>query len=188
MRLICPTCSAIASLEAWVDLDASAREVLVRVAALPDGMPRRVVRYLGLFRKPGSNKALMWPKSARLLEELEALVTAPEVSWKSQRVVPNGVKFWLDALDQVLERDRLGLLERPLANHNYLRATAHGLAEKAFEAGHRTKETTAARRQPQAPAAAKKAAEAGGPVSFEQAANRCRGVLDRLKEGGNEER
>lgn len=78
-----------------------------------------------------------------MVSELTALVSEPETQWKGQRVVPNHSKYWSQAMQMVLDRDAAGKLERPLDGHNYLRAIAYEIAEKAWHAGNVKKEEQA---------------------------------------------
>lgn len=66
MRLRCPVCHAEAALEAWVE-DAAARELFGLLAALPAGLARALVAYLGLWRP--AKRALAWDRALRVARE-----------------------------------------------------------------------------------------------------------------------
>jgi hypothetical protein len=129
MRLICPSCGATHSAEAW-DNDAQARAVVEIVAALPREVARWSLHYLALFRPQG--RALSWTRARRLLEALRALVEASEMVWAQEAPRPNDPRAWAAAMEQLCAHPPRTL---PLANHNYLRRMAYSLAGRAA-AGH----------------------------------------------------
>ncbi len=51
MKLICPSCAAVASAESWVN-DANCRETMLVISRLPSPLPKAILGYLSLFR-PG---------------------------------------------------------------------------------------------------------------------------------------
>lgn len=147
MNATCPHCGTHGSLETFL-ADADAKAAVVAVSALPGDLPRLVWSYLGLFRKPGSSRVLTWQRVGRVVTELAALVAEPETQWKSGRVVPNAPRFWAEAIQTVLDKDAIGKLERPLDGHNYLRAVAYDIAEKAWHQGNVAREDSARHRPP----------------------------------------
>ena len=62
MRLICPSCGAIASAEAWQN-DSHCRYFYEALVQLPPPVLSRTLPYLGLFRQGG--KALPWRNRPR---------------------------------------------------------------------------------------------------------------------------
>jgi hypothetical protein len=150
MKATCPHCGTYGPLEIFLTAD-DAKSVQLAVAALPGELPRLTWSYLGLFRKPGSSRVLTWERAGRIVAELDALVTEPETQWKGGRVVQNRPEFWTQAIKLVLDRDAQGKLERPLDGHNYLRAVAYELAEKAWHQGNVRRETDARQRTQEAP-------------------------------------
>ena len=145
MKTTCPHCGTYGPAELFMT-DDDAKTVVITVAKLPDAMHRIIWTYLGLFRKPGANRVLTWSRVERIVGELSALMNDPETQWKGQRVVPNSPQFWVDAMRSVIDRDAHGKLERPLDGHNYLRAIAYELAEKAWHQGNVTREKQAQHR------------------------------------------
>ncbi|BDD85958.1 hypothetical protein [Desulfofustis limnaeus] len=126
MKLICPSCGAIASAETWMN-DAVCRDVLAAIAALPTPLPKIALGYLGLFR-PGE-RGLSWQKAQRIVGELAALVAAGYVSVQGKVDRDCSPAIWARAMEQMIEqRDRL---TRPMKNHNYLRKIAWELANEA---------------------------------------------------------
>ena len=49
MKLICPSCGAVASAEAWTG-NADARQCLKTIAVMPSSVSRNILPYLSLFR------------------------------------------------------------------------------------------------------------------------------------------
>ncbi|NCC91713.1 MAG: hypothetical protein EOM10_00290 [Opitutae bacterium] len=145
MKATCPHCGCHASLEAFLQ-DADAKRAVVAAGALPGELPRLVWSYLGLFRRPDAGRAMAWRRAATLLGDLAALANEPEAQWKGQRVVPNAPRFWAEAIQLLLDRDAAGKLDRPLENHNYLRAVAYEIAEKAWHQGNVVREKEAQHR------------------------------------------
>lgn len=127
MRLVCPACGAIASLEAWAN-DAGGRVVLAEIAALPGMIVRHVPDYLGLFRVRGSKKGLSWAKTLRLVQEVKALVADGFVAHSGLPARPCAASVWADAMGRMVDRPPQDL---PLDNHRYLVKVAYGLADAA---------------------------------------------------------
>lgn len=140
MRLTCPSCGSLASLESWL-MDDDARHMLADIAGLPEPLPRLAVRYLGAFRDPKSVRGLSWTKARRLVNELAGLVRSEDIQWDGKRILQNKSEFWTEALTVILDKDAAGTLKRPLSNHNLLRTIAYGVADQAAEAGLRQKES-----------------------------------------------
>ena len=149
MKATCPTCGTYGPLESFLT-DDDAKRAVVAVGALPGDLPRLCWAYLGLFRKPGGSKVLTWERVGRIVAELAAMATEPDIQWKGQRVVPNRPEFWAQGIQTMLDRDAVGKLERPLDGHNYLRAVAYEIAEKAWHQGNVRREADAQHR-PQMP-------------------------------------
>ncbi len=126
MKLICPSCGAIASAETWLN-DGICREVLAAIAGLPGSLPKAALGYLGLFR-PGE-RGLSWPKAQRIVGELVPMVGCGYVSVHGKVDRDCGPATWASAMEQMVEqRSRLRL---PMKNHNYLRQVAWDLADDA---------------------------------------------------------
>lgn len=127
MRLTCPCCGSINSIEALLT-DAAARQAVAAALELPAGLGERLLRYLGLFRPQG--RALAWDRAARLLEELRAAIDAGQIERHGQ-TWPAPLDYWRLALDQML--DSRPTLALPLKSHGYLYEIIAGLARKAGE-------------------------------------------------------
>jgi hypothetical protein len=139
MKATCPICGNYGPLETFLAQE-DYKKALAVITALPGDLPRLSVRYLALFRKPGSDRALTGPRVLKLVSELRDLVNAQEIQWKGNRVHQNSPAHWVKAIEVILDRDSQGRIERPLDGHNYLRAIAHEQADKYFESSHRKKE------------------------------------------------
>lgn len=126
MRLICPSCGAIHSAEAWVN-DAEARQCLLLVAVLPSEVGKRALAYLALFRPHATGRALAWSKALRLLTELKQLVSEDFIQWDRDPARPNSHGAWAGALEQIVQRPPKQL---PLTSHGYLRKIAYDIADQ----------------------------------------------------------
>ncbi len=126
MRLLCPSCAAAASLEAWAN-DENIRASIDMICSLPQPLASYVPQYLALFRDYGSKRGLSWPKVRRVLMELSALVDLPEIRWKKKAPRPNSSRAWALAMERIIENPPSHL---PLKSHGYLRAIAWQMADE----------------------------------------------------------
>jgi len=126
MRLICPSCGAAASADAWQN-DAVIREVITAITLLPEPVAVRVLGYLALFR-PAGNRGLDWKKAKRLVLEISVLVKKPHVQRDKKPARPVDDKMWADAMRQIVDRPPQKL---PLKSHGYLTAMVYDSAEAA---------------------------------------------------------
>lgn len=125
MRLTCPCCGAAYSIEVLL-ADRAAREAVSTAFRLPPSLSERLLRYIALFRPV--ERALSWGRAARLMAELEAMITAAQIERNGQ-CYPAPVDAWRVAIDQMLDgRDRLAL---PLKSHGYLLEILVGLHQRA---------------------------------------------------------
>ncbi len=126
MRLVCPSCAAIASLEAWTN-DENIRVCLNIICSLPQPLASYVPQYLGLFRDHGSKRGLSWPKVKRILMELQDLLDRPEIVWRNKAPRPNSARAWALGMERMIENPPVQL---PLKSHGYLRAIAYQMADE----------------------------------------------------------
>ncbi len=126
MRLTCPACGAMASLEAWAN-DEKIRWCLKLIAEMPGPVAINVPQYLGLFRDPASKRGLGWAKVKRLLAELKALLDQTEIAWKHKPPRPNSARAWGLAMERLIQNPPERL---PLTSHGYLRAIAYEMADE----------------------------------------------------------
>lgn len=132
MKLPCPACGAVCSLDSWFN-DQASRAMVVAAAEAAEIAGARVVRYVGLFRP--KTRSLSPDKAAKLFGEIRDLAKTREINWDRKglrRIAPG---MWQEAIDKVLERSES--LDRPLSNHNYLRAIAYAIADEADRAADR---------------------------------------------------
>lgn len=125
MRLICPSCHAHASIEAWLN-DADARQALAAAAELPGEVAPVVLRYLGLFRP--AQRSLGWKRSLRLITDISGWLHAGRISHRGREwaVTPAGLRTAIDTM--LARRDKLDL---PINDHAYLLTILCGQADKA---------------------------------------------------------
>lgn len=125
MILVCPSCGATHSAEAWEN-DMNARKAFAARATLPIEVSAPLLPYLALFRP--SQRALSWSRTLKVMQELAAMI-APgwvQVQGKPARECPPRV--WAQGMEQMVERS--ATLQRPLKNHNYLRQVVWQLADQ----------------------------------------------------------
>ena len=124
MKLVCPSCGAVHSAEAWSN-DPIARQCLKLACELPHAVSSRCFAYLALFRSPGSS--LQWKTVLNLLAELKDRVSEPYVQWKRQVARPSSAKIWGDAMERMIECPPKRL---PVKSHGYLRSVAYEIADE----------------------------------------------------------
>ena len=124
MKLVCPSCGAVHSAEAWQN-DPVARQCLKLAGEMPHNVSSRCFAYLALFRPPG--RSLQWKKALRLLAELKEWATLPYVQWEKKVARPNSAKAWGEAMERMIEHPPKGL---PLKSHGYLRAIVYDIADE----------------------------------------------------------
>ncbi len=146
MRLVCPACGAIASLEAWAN-DPAWRQFADLLIKVPCSCQDRVIPYLGLFRQ--GERGLTPVRAARVLKQLVGLLEPETIRWEGGEERPCPPHVWAEALDATLQRRPKGL-----KNHNYLRHVAWEMAAPMAAKTERDRERACAGRehvQPQEP-------------------------------------
>jgi len=68
---------------------------------------------------------LQWRKILKLLTELQALVSTPEIKWDNGQARKNSARIWGIALDRIIENPPKRL---PLKSHGYLTSIAYEIA------------------------------------------------------------
>ena len=124
MKLVCPSCGAVHSAEAWQN-DPVARQCLKLAGEMPHAVASRCFAYLSLFRPPG--RSLQWKKVLRLLSELKEWATLPDIQWVKKVARPNSVRAWGLGLEKIIECPPKRL---PLKSHGYLRAIVYDIADE----------------------------------------------------------
>lgn len=125
MKLICPSCGATHSAEAWAN-DADACQCLSLVAGLPEAVSTYVLPYLGLFRNPASGRGMTWNRRLRILNELREMVGRGHIQRGQRPARPCPASVWGEALQRILDRPPRRL---PLTGHGYLLEIVYDLAD-----------------------------------------------------------
>ena len=142
MKLVCPACGSVNSLDSLVGHD-GARAALAELAKLSGPLASAVVRYLALFRP--AKRQLSLDRMASLLAELNPMILEARVERNGrQYAAPREV--WVAAIDAALaSRDRLVL---PLKSHGYLLEIIIGQIHKAEQAAEAKREASRAGHTP----------------------------------------
>jgi len=130
MKLICPSCGAHHSADAWAN-DADARQALLLAGRLPSDIGKHVFGYIAMFREPQAKRSMQWAKVLRLLAEIEHIANAPFIGCGGKPDRPNRPGFWGKALETIIERPPKDL---PLKSHGYLTRIAYDQANAADKA------------------------------------------------------
>ena len=123
MKLICPSCGAVHSIDAWRN-DAVIRQCLKLTGTFPYDINSRCFAYLALFRP--REKSLQWKKILRLLSELAVLTGHAHIQWQKKPARPSSASVWGKAMEQICENPPKRL---PLKSHGYLQAIAYDIAD-----------------------------------------------------------
>ena len=135
MKLSCPACGAVMSLDAIIGHEA-ARSILVHaLEQTPAG--KRLIRYVALFRP--AQRQLSWDRTANLLGELLDMIQAARIE-RNGRIWAAPQETWIAALDEILARRDEGKLTLPLKSHGYLLEIIAGYANKAEGVGEAKRE------------------------------------------------
>ncbi|MEW5905128.1 MAG: hypothetical protein AB1722_12395 [Pseudomonadota bacterium] len=125
MKLSCPACGAVASLDVLLGHE-GAREAVMTALALPAPLGKLLVQYIGLFRPAQRNLSL--DRVASLLGELLTMIDKGEIE-RGGRMWSAPQDAWAAALTEMLaKRDTLTL---PLKSHGYLLTIIAGYSDKA---------------------------------------------------------
>lgn len=138
MRLTCPSCGAMSSLDALIGHEA-ARSILVQ-ALEQTQVGKRLIRYVALFRP--AQRQLSWERTAALLGELLDLIGAARIE-RHGRVWAAPADTWIAAIDEILTRRDESKLTLPLKSHGYLLEIIAGQAGKAEATAETRKESGA---------------------------------------------
>jgi len=116
MRLVCPSCGATHSAEAWVN-DSAVRYSFEALIKLPSPVLQQCLPYLGLFRQ--GTRALPWRRALVIIRSLHDLVEPRTVHWQGGETRPCTPEIWAKAMESTIAAGPKGL-----KNHNYLRKIA----------------------------------------------------------------
>ena len=125
MKIVCPACGAVNSLDTLIGHD-GARAAMAELAALSGPLAGALLRYIALFRP--AQRQLSFDRVASLLGELRPMVIDARIT-RNGRVYAAPREVWIEAIDAVIaQRDRLTL---PLKSHGYLLEIIVGQIHKA---------------------------------------------------------
>lgn len=142
MKLVCPACGSVNSLDSLIGHD-GARAALAELAALSGPLAGAVLRYLALFRP--AKRQLSFDRVASLLAELNPMILAARIE-RNGRTYAAPREVWVGAIDSILaSRDRLTL---PLKSHGYLLEVIVGQTQKAEAAAETKREASRAGHTP----------------------------------------
>ncbi|ELJ8641933.1 hypothetical protein RUK84_002901 [Vibrio cholerae] len=113
----CPVCHGNIHLDALIADDAG-RELLAKVANLPDFIARPMLSYISLFRPVKSD--LSNSRALRLIEEVTS-------EYKADHLLASAL---IECVTKLREKRQLHGEQKPLANHNYLKSVYKTLAVK----------------------------------------------------------
>lgn len=133
MRLTCPSCGAMSSLDALIGHEA-ARSILVQ-ALEQTQVGKRLIRYAALFRP--AQRQLSWERFATLIGPVLDMTRDARIE-RHGRTWAAPAETWIAALDEILTKRDEGKLTLPLKSHGYLLeivAGQSGKAEAAAETG-----------------------------------------------------
>lgn len=125
MKLSCPACGSVASLDVLLGHE-GAREAVMAALAMPAPIGKIMVQYLGLFRPAQRN--LSMDRLANLINELLPMIHEAKIE-RHGRIWSAPQDYWKMAMeDMLIKRDKLTL---PLKNHGYLLTIIEGYSSKA---------------------------------------------------------
>lgn len=127
MKLTCPACNALFTLDAALQGDA-AREAVLTALALPAPLAKLLVRYLTCFAP--AKRQLSWERVATLLGELAGPIAEAKIE-RNGRTWSAPMGYWQMGLETVLQARDGGKLTLPLKSHGYLFEVIAGLSGKA---------------------------------------------------------
>ena len=116
MKVRCPTCGAVMSLDVLIAHD-DAREALIALTGISDDLFKAVLRYLTLFRP--AEKDLNFNRVSKLLGELAPMIRAGEIV-RNRKTYPAPREAWIWAIARCLEARDTGKLTPPLTSHGFL--------------------------------------------------------------------
>ncbi|MDD2721635.1 MAG: hypothetical protein PHH47_10050 [Gallionella sp.] len=125
MKLSCPACGAVASLDVLLGHE-GAREAVMAALAMPAPLGKLLVQYVALFRP--AQRQLSMDRVATLLNELAPMISDARIE-RGGRIWSAPQDYWRMALEEmVTKRDALTL---PLKSHGYLLSIIEGYNLKA---------------------------------------------------------
>lgn len=127
MKLKCPACGALASLDVLISAE-GAREAVMLALQFPAPLGKKLIQYLALFRP--ATRDLSFERVASLLAEILPDIQAGKIK-RAGRDWNLLMDYWSMAIDTVLAARDAGRLTLPLKGHGYLYEVLVGIADKA---------------------------------------------------------
>lgn len=139
MRLVCPSCGAVASAEAWTN-DSAIRYFFEALIKLPSPVLQQCLPYLSLFRQ--GTRALAWRRALVIIRNLHDLVEPRTVHWQGGETRPCPAEIWAKAMEATITAS-----PKSLKNHNYMRKIAWELAAELAAQAEADREAARRRRR-----------------------------------------
>ncbi|HYE35481.1 hypothetical protein [Methylocaldum sp.] len=169
MKLTCPSCGALMSLDIVVAHD-GAREAVQIALQLPAPLGKLLIQYIALFRP--KTRQLSLDRLATLLGELLPQIKDAQIN-RDGRIWPAPQEVWAAALEEIQNRHAKKPLSLPLKSHGYLLEIIVGIGEKAVAKAEAMREEQRQHRaEGQRTGAPISAADAAGKVAAARAALR----------------
>ena len=125
MKLSCPACGALFSLDALLGNE-GAREAVMAAMQLPAPLGWQMIRYVALFRP--AQRQLSLDRVANLINELLPMILQAKIE-RNGRLWNAPLDYWKMGIEDMLaKRDTLAL---PLKSHGYLLTIIEGYNIKA---------------------------------------------------------
>lgn len=122
MKLSCPACGAVFSLDALLGNE-GAREAVMAAMQLPAPLGWHMIRYIALFRP--AQRQLSLDRVANLINELLPMIAEAKIE-RNGRTWSAPQDYWKMAMNDMLNKRGDGTLTLPLKSHGYLLAIIEG--------------------------------------------------------------
>lgn len=175
MKLSCPSCGALMSLDVVVAHD-GAREAVQAALQLPAPLGKHLIQYLTLFRP--AKRQLTLDKLSVILNELLPMVQAGEIR-RDGKVYLIPVSVWVGGLQEMMDRHKAKPFVTPLKSHGYLLEVLIGRANSAEAKAEAKRERE--RQQPPAREQAKRS-QSNAPQHVAQHIKGLKGALQSPQE------
>lgn len=116
MKLVCPSCGALMSLDVIMNHD-GAREAVQTALQLPAPLGNLLVQYLTLFRP--AQRQLTLERVAGILGELLPMIQSGRIH-RDGREVAIAQAVWAAGLQEIMDKHKTSPLKTPLKSHGYL--------------------------------------------------------------------
>lgn len=127
MKLKCPACGALASLDVLLTAE-GARDAVLLALQFPAPLGKRLIQYLALFRP--ATRELSFDRVATLLTEILPDIQAAKIK-RGGRELVMPLDYWQLGIDAVLAARDAGRLTLPMKGHSYLYEILAGMVDKA---------------------------------------------------------